>query len=119
MDPLVLLVLPINDFTLFLVVNIDSVPPRTTRLNPDSDSWLTADLPLVIEWDSSLINNTEIRVDILAYQEMNGYPELTEVEELDFVAPNTGRYEWFGRGNTGVTEENAVGVIRITRRFKR
>ncbi|XP_071842234.1 sushi domain-containing protein 2-like isoform X2 [Apostichopus japonicus] len=103
----------------FDIVNIDSVPPRTTRLNPDSDSWLKADLPLVIEWDSSLINNTEIRVDILAYQEMNGYPELTEVEELDFVAPNTGRYEWFGRGNTGVTEENAVGVIRITRRFKR
>lgn len=80
---------------------------------------MRADFPLVIEWDNSLINNTEVRVDILVYQEKNGYPEWKEIEEVDFIAPNTGRYEWIGRADNDVVEDNAVGVIRITRRFKR
>ncbi|XP_071503248.1 sushi domain-containing protein 2-like [Diadema antillarum] len=103
----------------FDVVDIGDVPPTIKRISPDSESWLFADRPVAIEWDPSLINYTMINIDILTYTESDGSPSWEETEDIEFNVPNTGRYEWIPRAYGKITEENAVGVIRITRRWKR
>ena len=46
-------------------------------------------------------------------------PSWEETEDIGYDIPNTGRYEWIPRASGLVTADNAVGVIRITRRWKK
>ncbi|XP_041471024.1 sushi domain-containing protein 2-like [Lytechinus variegatus] len=103
----------------FDIVDIGDVPAGIKRINPHSESWMLADRKVAIEWDPSLINYTQINIDLLTYSETDGVPSWEETEDIEHDAPNTGRYEWIPEPVGSITPENAVGVIRITRRYKR
>ncbi|XP_022099265.1 sushi domain-containing protein 2-like [Acanthaster planci] len=110
----------------FDVVKIGDTPQRVTRINPDSEAWLRADRPVTIEWDPRLINFTQVRIDVLAYTEtidpdtgLPGPPNWEEIDEVSYTVPNTGRYTWISRAVFQVNDRNCIGVIRVTRRFKR
>ena len=61
----------------------------------------------------------QVRVDVLAYSESDGVPDWEELDEVSYAAPNTGRFGWIPRPNYQITDQNAVGIIRVTRRHKR
>lgn len=46
-------------------VDVGDVPAGIQRINPHSEAWMLADRPVAIEWDASLINYTQINIDIL------------------------------------------------------
>ncbi|XP_038064903.1 protein mesh-like [Patiria miniata] len=110
----------------FDIVKIGDGPQLVNRVNPDSESWLRADRPVTIEWDPKLINFTQVRIDVLAYGEpidpdtgLPGPPTWEEIDEVSYTVPNTGRYTWTSRAVYQVNDRNCIGVIRVTRRFKR
>ena len=62
-------------------MKIRDVPPKVTQVDPSSEAWLRADRPVEIEWDPQLINATQVRIDVLAYSEVDT-PTWIEIGEV-------------------------------------
>ncbi|XP_033096788.1 sushi domain-containing protein 2-like [Anneissia japonica] len=55
----------------------------------------------------------------MAYSEEDGIPKWEWAEEITYDAPNTGHFTWIPRPTWEILEHNAVGALRVTRRWKK
>ncbi|XP_041471199.1 sushi domain-containing protein 2-like [Lytechinus variegatus] len=104
--------------TVYTITESNRVAPTITRGDPDSPAWYTAGNELVISWEKDEDNfgssDSALSISVLAYREDDPGPRWEKVYDVTSGTKDDGSYAFTPSAQSGVTEENAFGVIRIT-----
>nr|XP_054760319.1 sushi domain-containing protein 2-like [Lytechinus pictus] len=103
--------------TVYTITESNRVAPTITRGDPDSPAWYTAGNELVISWEkdeeSFGSSDSALLISVLAYREDDPGPRWENVYNVTSGTKDDGSHAFTPSAQSGVTEENAFGVIRI------
>ncbi|XP_072021726.1 sushi domain-containing protein 2-like [Amphiura filiformis] len=101
---------------IYTIANLDRIfSSGVTRVNSDDLNWYRAGFDLEVRWDATkLADNANITITVLAYLEDGSQgPRWEEFYQIAENTGNDGSYDFEGVAQSGVSEDNAFGAIRI------